>query len=255
MASRAERLTRRQQRLAEKGAEKQQQLSKFPTIGQLNFELMRVNPVTENQMVTFDHFFNGENIFLKGCAGTGKTFISMYLALQAIEDRRTPFRKLVIVRTAQPSKQIGFLPGDEKQKGSVYEQPYKAICSELYHRDDAYDVLKNKNVIEFALTSFMRGTTIDNAIVLVDEIQNMSFQEARTILTRLGNSTRLLMCGDLKQDDLSSDRYKEYSCFADVVKILKRMNQIQVVDFGIEDIVRSGFVKDFLKAEYELNMY
>lgn len=253
MASRAERLTRRQQRLAEKGLEKQ--LSKFPTIGQLNFELRKVNPITENQLRTFEHYYDDQNIFLEGCAGTGKTYISMYLALQSIEDKRSPYRKLVIVRTAQPTKQIGHLPGDEKQKGSVYELPYKSICSDLYHRDDAYEVLKNKGVIDFALTSFMRGTTIDNAIVIVDEVQNMVETEWFTVLSRIGQNTRLIICGDSRQDDITSERFHEKSGMQILKRVLTHMEQsIKVVTFQTDDIVRSGFVKDLITTMYKLGI-
>ena len=143
MSAKAQRLTKRQQRLSEKG------LMKFPTIQQLHFDLNQIQPITDNQVRTFNAYNQGDNLFLHGCAGTGKTFISIYLALKEIENGRSRRRKLVIIRTAQSSKDIGFLPGSEKQKLEVYEAPYKAICAELYHRDDAYEILKQKGIIEF----------------------------------------------------------------------------------------------------------
>lgn len=249
MSAKAQRLTKRQQRLSEKG------LMKFPSIQQLHFELKHIQPITDNQVRTFNAYEHGDNLFLHGCAGTGKTFISIYLALKEIENGRSRRRKLVIIRTAQSSKDIGFLPGNEKQKLEVYEAPYKAICAELYHRDDAYDILKQKGIIEFHSTSFLRGTTIDDAIILVDEVQNQRYVELRTVLTRTGDRSRVILCGDTKQDDLTSERYKESSGLSDMMKVFNFMGSMTTVQFEIDDIVRSGFVRDFIIAENELGLY
>jgi len=244
-----QRLTKRQQRLSEKG------LIKFPSIQQLHFELKHIQPITDNQVITFNAFEEGDNLFLHGCAGTGKTFISIYLALKEIQNGRSRRRKLIIIRTAQSSKDIGFLPGTEKQKLEVYEAPYKAICAELYHRDDAYDILKTKGIIEFHSTSYLRGTTINDAIILVDEVQNQRYVELRTVLTRTGDHSRIILCGDTKQDDLTSDRYKEASGLKDMMKVFNFMGSMTTVQFEIDDIVRSGFVRDFIIAENQLGLY
>lgn len=244
-----QRLTKRQQRLSEKG------LIKFPSIQQLHFQLKHIQPITDNQVITFNAFDQGDNLFLHGCAGTGKTFISIYLALKEIENGRSRRRKLIIIRTAQSSKDIGFLPGTEKQKLEVYEAPYKAICAELYHRDDAYDILKTKGIIEFHSTSYLRGTTINDAIILVDEVQNQRYVELRTVLTRTGDHSRIILCGDTKQDDLTSDRYKEASGLKDMMKVFNFMGSMTTVQFEIDDIVRSGFVRDFIIAENKLGLY
>ena len=255
MASRAQQLTRRQQRLAEKGLEKQNQISKFPTISHLNFELKNIDPITDNQVRTFKAYSQDKNLLLHGCAGTGKTFITMFLALDEIADRQSKKRKLIIIRTAQPSKQIGFLPGTEKQKLEVYEAPYKAICAELYQRADAYDILKQKGIIEFHSTSFLRGTTIDDAIVLVDECQNQAYQELRTVITRLGENSKLILCGDTKQDDLTSERFKESSGLREIMRVFDEMDSLTQIQFEVDDIVRSGFVKSFIVAENRLGLY
>ena len=255
MASRAQQLTRRQQRLAEKGVEKQNQVSKFPTITHLNFELKPIDPITTNQLRTFRSYSQDKNLLLHGCAGTGKTFITMYLALNEIADRRSKKRKLIIIRTAQPAKQIGFLPGNEKQKLEVYEAPYKSICAELYHRDDAYDILKQKGIIEFHSTSFLRGTTINDSIVLVDECQNQAYQELRTVITRMGDNSKIILCGDTKQDDLTSERFKEASGLRDIMMVFEEMDLLESIQFEIDDIVRSGFVKSFIVAENRLGLY
>ena len=249
MSAKAQRLTKRQQRLSEKG------LIKFPSIQQLHFELKHIQPITDNQVITFNAFDQGDNLFLHGCAGTGKTFISIYLALKEIQNGRSRRRKLIIIRTAQSSKDIGFLPGTEKQKLEVYEAPYKAICAELYHRDDAYDILKQKGIIEFHSTSYLRGTTINDAIILVDEVQNQRYVELRTVLTRTGDHSRIILCGDTKQDDLTSDRYKEASGLKDIMKVFNFMDTMTTVQFEIDDIVRSGFVRDFIIAENQLGLY
>ena len=253
MVAKAQRLTKRQQRLAEKGNEKQ--LMKFPTMGQLHLKLRDIGPITDNQITTFRAYDKGDNLFLHGCAGTGKTFISMYLALKEIESGNTRRHRLVIIRTAQSSKDIGFLPGDEKRKLEVYEAPYKAICAELYNRGDAYDILKQKGIIEFHSTSFLRGTTIDDSIILIDECQNQRYVELRTVLTRTGDRSRVVLCGDTKQDDLTSERYKESSGLSDMMRVFSRMSDMTAVQFEIDDIVRSGFVRDFIIAENELGLY
>lgn len=253
MVAKTQRLTKRQQRLAEKGTEKQ--LMKFPTMGQLHLNLKDIGPITDNQIKTFHAYDKGDNLFLHGCAGTGKTFISMYLALKEVADKSSRRRKVVIIRTAQSSKDIGFLPGDEKRKLEVYEAAYRAICSELYHRDDAYDILKNKGIIEFHSTSFLRGTTIDDAVIIIDEAQNCRYQEIRTVLTRTGDHSRIVICGDTKQDDLTSERYKEISGLSNVMRVFRCMNHMTTVEFEINDIVRSGFVRDFIIAENQLGLY
>lgn len=253
MVARKEKLTRRQQRLAEKGQAKS--LTKTQTLKQQHFDLAEIYPLTENQNLTFESYQKGDHLFLLGAAGTGKSFLTMYLSLRELLEEKTKRRRLVIIRTAQATKQIGHLPGTEKEKIEAYEAPYKQICADLFNRDDAYEILKQKGIVEFHSTSFLRGTTIDDAVILVDEIQNMGYQEFRTVLTRTGENSRILLCGDTKQDDLTSKRYNENSGLKDIMRVFDRMNMLTKVEFTINDIVRSGFVKDFLIAEHELGMY
>lgn len=254
MVDRTQRLTKRQKRLADKGQEKAE-LIKFPRMSQLHLNLKDVMPKTENQLRSFNAYEQGDNLFLHGCAGTGKSFISIYLALKELEKARTKRHKLVIIRTAQSSKDIGFLPGTEKQKLEVYEAAYKAICTELYGRADAYDILKQKGIIEFHGTSFLRGTTIDNAIILIDEVQNQRYTEIRTVLTRTGDNSRVVLCGDTKQDDLTSERYKESSGLKDIMRVFNHMDAMRTIEFAVDDIVRSGFVRSFIIAENKLGLY
>ena len=250
MVARTQRLTKRQQRLSEKGT-----IKLVPTIKQQHFDLSDICPMTDNQVATFDAYDDGKNLFLHGCAGTGKTFISMYLALNEIMNEGTERKRLVIIRNTQSSKDQGFLPGNAKEKGEVFEAAYKAICSELFHRDDAYEILKQKGIIEFHTTSYLRGTTIDNAIILIDEVQNQRYIELRTVLTRTGDNSRVILCGDTKQDDLTSARYNEVSGLKDMMRVFERMGYMTTVQFDVDDIVRSGFVKSFIIAEYELGLH
>lgn len=237
-----------------KSSKKQRRLERQLLQNELNtgLELKKINPLTHNQDKTFDSFYRGKNLMLHGVPGSGKTFISMYLALDNVLSNKTPHTKLIIIRSAQSSKNIGFLPGNEKQKLEVFEQPYKIICNELFDRGDAYDILKKRGIIEFHSTSFLRGTTIDDAIIIIDEAQNSSYMELKTVFTRVGKNAKLIICGDIYQDDLTSVRYNEESGLLMMLMLLKTMKSIEFVEFEIEDIVRSGFVKEFILAELEM---
>lgn len=223
-------------------------------INKNNLNLKLVYPITENQTKTFEAYDEGKNLFLLGCAGTGKTFISLYLAFRELMSGDSPYKKVVIIRSAQSSKDMGFLPGTEKQKMEVYELPYKAICTELFSRGDAYDMLKMKGILEFQSTSYLRGTTLNDAIIILDEAQNNSYGNLKTVLTRPGDNSKVIVCGDTKQDDLTSERYKETSGLHDLIRVFEKMESIARVDFTIDDIVRSGFVKQFIIAEYKLGL-
>lgn len=247
MVSRA--VTRRQKKLEQKGDQKI-----FSMIRPQNFELQNITPLTENQIKTFDYYDDGNNLLLHGCAGTGKTFITLYKAFEEIFEGSAERRRVFLVRSAQASKDIGHLPGNEKQKLEVYEAPYRAICTELFNRADAYDVMKQKGILEFHSSSFLRGTTIDDSVLIVDECQNFSYQELRTVLTRVGSNTRVVLCGDTKQDDLTSARYKTQSGINTMKQVFENMDQIETVEFTIDDIVRSGFVKSLIIAENKLGI-
>ena len=252
MASRSEqKLTRRQRKLAEKG---EQKLQRVPTLKQQHFDLMYVEPKTLNQEKVFGDYKEGYDLFLHGAPGTGKTFLSMYLALNEIMDFKTEKKRLVIIRSAQPSKQIGFLPGSEKEKLAVYERPYRTAAEKLFGRGDAYDILVQKGLIHFESTSFLRGNEFEDAIVLLEETQNMTYGEIKTCMSRIGDNCRVIINGDGKQDDLTSARYNEESGLATLKKVLEKMGCVAYTEFGIQDIVRSGFVRSFIEAEYELGL-
>jgi predicted ribonuclease YlaK len=205
--------------------------------------LSTIQPRTENQKLAFDDWYDGYHLMLHGSAGTGKSFISLYLALSDKEDL-AQYHKVYIVRSAVPTRDIGYLPGKESEKIAMYEQPYISICSELYNRGDAYNILKHNKEIEFISTSFIRGNTIDNAIVVVDEVNNMSFHELDTIITRVGDNCRIIFSGDFKQSDLRDKREKQG--LKQFMGILNNMSQFSHIEFNEDDIVRSQLVKDYI---------
>lgn len=183
---------------------------------------------------------------LHGTAGTGKTFLSMYLAIDDVVSGESDQNKIVIVRSVVPTRDMGFLPGNAKEKTRVYESPYYAICSELFDRGDAYELLKTKGMVEFMSTSYVRGITLSDCYIIIDECQNMSFQELNSIITRAGDRARFIFCGDIRQDDLSSERHKEYSGITDFMRIINKMSMFESIEFGTDDIVRSKLVKEYI---------
>jgi phosphate starvation-inducible protein PhoH len=208
------------------------------------FKIDEIQPLTENQNKAFDSFYNGQNLLLTGTAGTGKTFLSLYLAMDEILSPRSDFKKAIIVRSVVPTRDMGFLPGNNKEKMAVYEAPYTSIFSELFNRGDAYQILKQKNLVDFMSTSFVRGITLSDCIIIVDEIQNMNASELHSIFTRIGKRCRVIFCGDIKQNDLN--RTREQSGFNDFFKIINRMKQFSSIEFTKEDICRSQLVKEYI---------
>ena len=213
------------------------------TLAGANLDLQQIEPLTQNQLKAFE---SEKNLVLHGVAGTGKTFISCYLAFDDMIKQE--YHKLVIIRSAVSTRDIGFLPGNEKEKAHVYEEPYKDICIELFQRGDAYEILKTKGLVHFMTTSFVRGVTLRNATILIDECQNMTFHELDSIITRVGQGCRVIFCGDFRQSDLRTNGLKDF------IRILKAMDNFDLVDFEIQDIVRSNFVKAYITAKTELGL-
>lgn len=213
-----------------------------------SLDLLNIKPKTDNQTKTFEEYSNNQNLLLHGVAGTGKSFISIYLALNELKYKSTNKKSVKIIRSVVPSRDVGFLPGNAKEKAKVYEAPYYSIFTELFGRGDAYDYCKQNGTVEFITTSFIRGQTFDNSIIIVDECQNMSWQELDTIMTRIGNNSRIIFCGDFRQTDLKNAREKEG--LFQFMRVVHGMNQFSNVEFGINDIVRSSLVKEYIIEKY-----
>jgi|TARA_R100000951_G_C2610835_1_gene171183 phosphate starvation-inducible protein PhoH len=225
----------------------------------INADLMvDINPLTDNQQKFFDSYKKGQNLFAYGCAGTGKTFIALYLALKEVLDDKTPYDKIYIVRSLVSTREIGFLPGDHEDKAALYQIPYKNMVKYMFEMatdsdfELLYGNLKAQETISFWSTSFIRGTTLDNAIVIVDECQNLNFHELDSIITRIGDDSKICFCGDATQTDLT--KTYEKNGILDFKKILHSMNEFDIVEFGLDDIVRSGLVKSYLFAKNELQL-
>ena len=218
--------------------------------------MTEVKPLTDNQTLAFAQYSEGKNLLLHGAAGTGKTFITLYLALQEVLDESTPYDKIYIVRSLVPTREIGFLPGDHEDKSALYQIPYKNMVRYMFSMPDdnsfemLYDNLRAQETISFWSTSFIRGVTLDNAIIIVDEFSNLNFHELDSIVTRVGEDSKIMFCGDITQTDLVKENEK--SGIADFIKILQEMREFTCVEFNIEDIVRSGLVKSYLLAKYNL---
>ena len=220
--------------------------------------LLDIKPLTPSQEKVFDAWEKNKHLFLFGAAGTGKSFVTMYLALKDILDERTPYNKLYIVRSLVPTREIGFLPGDHEDKANLYQIPYKNMVRFMFEMPDdpsfemLYGNLKAQDTISFWSTSFIRGTTIDNSIVLVDESENLNFHELDSIITRLGVNSKIVFAGDAAQTDLQ--KAHEKTGIMDFKKIIDDMDEFESIEFGIDDIVRSGLVKSYLISKINLGL-
>ena len=220
--------------------------------------LVDIQPITDNQKVLFDSYKEGKNVIAYGAAGTGKTFITLYNALKDVLDESNPYERIYIVRSLVATREIGFLPGDYEDKSDIYQVPYKHMVKYMFQMpSDAdfemlYGNLKAQETIKFWSTSFLRGTTLDNAIIIVDEFQNLNFHELDSIITRIGEDSKIYFCGDASQSDLQ--KTNERNGIVDFMKIIRSMPSFNLIEFGINDIVRSGLVKEYLIAKLEQNM-
>ena len=205
--------------------------------------LWETEPLTQNQIRAFE---SDKHLVLHGVAGTGKTFISCYLAFDDMI--KGLYDRLIIIRSAVPTRDMGFLPGSEKEKSAVYEEPYKNIAIELFDRGDAYDILKTKGLVHFMTTSFIRGITLKDSVILIDECQNMTFHELDSIITRVGRGCRIIFSGDFKQTDIKNNGIRPF------LSILKTMGSFAIINFEVKDIVRSDFVKEYIIAREEAGL-
>ena len=221
-------------------------------------QLVTIKPIGDNQKTVFESWKKGKNQFLFGSAGTGKTFISVYNELQDVFDLKKPYDRVVLVRSLIPTREIGFLPGDEEDKAALYQVPYQNMVRFMFEMNNEaqfnslYDRLKGQGSLFFLSTSFLRGLTFDNSIIIVDECQNLNFHELDTIITRIGQDSKIVFCGDFNQTDLV--RQNEKNGLHDFLRILEEMDEFNCTEFTLGDIVRSGFVRSYLINKIKLGV-
>jgi len=215
-------------------------------------DLLEYEPITENQKQAFEAWEDDDNLVLAGTAGTGKTFIALYMALEELLDPDSFYRRIVIIRSVVPTRDIGFLPGTAEEKKDMYNIPYKNICAELFGDAGAYNKLITARQIDFESTSFIRGSTFDDSIIIVDEMQNLTFHELDSVITRVGRNSKIIFCGDYKQSDFKYQDEKD-GLFK-FMAILEQMKNFSIVQFGWDDIVRSGMVRDYIMTKEMLGV-
>ena len=223
----------------------------------INTDMMRdIEPLTDNQRLLYKAYEEDKNLIAYGVAGTGKTFITLYNALQDVLDPHTPYEKIYLVRSLVSTREIGFLPGDHEDKSFLYQIPYKNMVKYMFEMPSEADFemlygnLKAQDTISFWSTSFIRGTTFDKAIIIVDEFQNLNFHELDSIITRVGENSKIMFCGDATQSDLI--KTNERNGIIGFMEILRNMSSVDIVEFGVEDIVRSGLVKEYILTKLEM---
>lgn len=220
--------------------------------------LIDIDPLTENQKKFFDSYAEGKHLVAYGCAGTGKTFITLYNALCEVLDEKTLYERIYLVRSLVATREIGFLPGTHEDKADIYQIPYKNMVKYMFQMpSDAdfemlYGNLKSQETIKFWSTSFIRGTTLDNAIIIVDEFANLNFHELDSIITRVGENSKIMFCGDATQSDLV--KTNERNGIVDFMTVLRKMPSFDIIEFGIDDVIRSGLVKEYLIVKHELGL-
>ena len=220
--------------------------------------LVDIDPLTDNQKKLFDSYAEQKHLVAYGCAGTGKTFITLYNALREVLDEKTPYEKIYLVRSLVATREIGFLPGSYDDKSDIYQIPYKNMVKYMFQMSTEsqfemlYGNIKSQETIKFWSTSFLRGTTLDNSIIIVDEFQNCTSHELDSIITRVGENSKIMFCGDASQSDLI--KTNERNGIIDFMSILRKMPSFDIIEFGVEDVIRSGLVKEYLIAKHELGL-
>ena len=246
MATKQRRLSRREKQRQDR--EQDHMVSVLNT----KFGMRQIKPLTPTQSDMFESYQQGLNLAAIGTAGTGKTMCAMYLALTDVL-KKGGYEQIIVIRSAVQTREQGFMPGTKEQKEALYSVPYSDIVNDLFGRGDAYQILQQKGMIKFMTSSFVRGLTFDNAIIIVDECQSMTYHELDTIITRVGESSKIVFCGDTNQNDLSISRNRaDISGLAQFLRVIRRINSFTTVQFTPDDIVRSGLVKEYILAKERL---
>ena len=241
------RLTKRERRLM-----RQESVEEQSSVVRINLLIKHIEPLTENQAKTFQAYEAGKNLMLHGSSGSGKSFVALYLALNELLSGKSDYEKVIIIRSVVPTREMGFLPGTAAEKAAVFEAPYHSICADMFGRGDAYETLKKKGLVEFETTSFLRGTTFNNCIVVVDEVSCLSGHESDSVITRVGKNCRILFCGDYLQSDFT--KAHEKSGLLLFMKVLKSIPDFAFIEFTSSDIVRSGLVREYIVAKERLHI-
>ena len=215
-------------------------------------ELEKIEPITDNQKKAFESWDKGYNLILTGSAGTGKTFIALYNAFKEMLDKPELYRRIMIMRSMVPTRDAGHLPGTKEEKEDPYKTPYKSICDEIFGYKGAYGKLTTANKLTFETTSYIRGATFDQTIIVVDEMQNLNFHELDSVITRVGNDCKIIFCGDYLQSDFKYNDDKDG--IIKFISIVEQMRFFRVVNFGWEDIVRSDLVRDYIMTKEMMNI-
>jgi len=215
-------------------------------------ELEKIEPITDNQKKAFESWDKGYNLILTGSAGTGKTFIALYNAFKEMLDKPELYRRIMIMRSMVPTRDAGHLPGTKEEKEDPYKVPYKSICDEIFGYKGAYGKLTTSNRLTFETTSYIRGATFDQTIIVVDEMQNLNFHELDSVITRVGNDCKIIFCGDYLQSDFKYNDDKDG--IIKFISIVEQMRFFRVVNFGWEDIVRSDLVRDYIMTKEMMNI-
>lgn len=241
------RVTRKQKRiLSQQGIDIPEETIKY------SLTMEEFYPLTETQKRAWKSYKSGKNLLLHGVAGTGKTYIAMHFALKEVLDSSTPYKKLIIVRSTVPTRDIGFLPGKKEDKEAVYEDPYVGNAKKIFNLKDAYSRLKQQGYLQFISTSFIRGTTLDDCIIIVDEINNLTGHELDSIITRVGDNCKIVFCGDITQSDFTKENDKKG--LSEFIRVLNSLEDFEHIEFGVADIVRSGLVRNYLIAKLNLSV-
>jgi len=221
--------------------------------------LVELQPLTANQEKLFDAYDKGKFIVAHGYPGTGKSLSLLYKALEDVLDPTTPYEKVIMVRSTVATRDIGFLKGNVEDKISEYEKPYKYMIKKLFTVDTEeeyellYGLLKAQKSFYFMSTSFIRGMTFDNCIIIVDEFSNMSFHELDSLITRVGMNCKIHFSGDIAQSDLLKKSEKDG--VLSFLQVISEMESFVRIDFGIDDICRSGLVKEYIIAKHGLGFF
>lgn len=222
-------------------------MKKHPSMKLRLEDMKEFDTITDRQSFAAEQYRKGNSIVLAGAAGTGKTYLAIALALEDVLDKNTSYDKVVIVRSIVPTRDIGFLPGDETEKKEAYTSPYRAICAELFGDSDAWKKLQAAGSIDLISTSFIRGLTINNAIIVVDEMQNLNFHELDSVITRVGQNCRFIMCGDYYQSDFTKEN--DRNGILKFLSIVEQLRRFVITEFSWEDIVRSDLVRDYIMTK------